>query len=80
MPKLLLVKHSMPVLSPDVPSARWVSSDDGRARCGWLANELRAEGVSRLFASLEPKALETAAPAGVACALPVAPRLFPQAG
>jgi broad specificity phosphatase PhoE len=74
MPKLLLVKHSMPVLSPDVPSARWVLSDDGRARCAWLANELRAEGVSRLFASLEPKALETAALVGVACALPVEPR------
>jgi broad specificity phosphatase PhoE len=57
-----------------VPSARWVLSDDGRQRCGWIAGELKAECVSRLFSSLEPKALETAALVGVACALPVEPR------
>jgi broad specificity phosphatase PhoE len=74
MGKLVLVKHSMPVLDADVPSPRWVLSDDGRRRCSWVSGVLRAEGVQRLYSSLEPKALETAALVGMELTLPVAPR------
>lgn len=74
MAKLILIKHSLPVLDPDVPSPRWVLSDDGRARCAWLAAVLKAQGVTRLFSSLEPKALETAALAATRTGLAVEPR------
>jgi broad specificity phosphatase PhoE len=74
MVKVVLVKHSQPHVTPDVPSARWVLSEEGRARCSWLAVALRAEGVSRLYSSLEPKALETAALVAVDLGLAVRPR------
>jgi broad specificity phosphatase PhoE len=74
MHKLILVKHASPRIDPAVPSPRWVLSDAGRERCAWLAQELSQHGVRRLFSSLEPKALETAALAGVALGLPVDPR------
>jgi broad specificity phosphatase PhoE len=74
MPKLILVKHAPPEIAPDVPSPRWVLSDAGRARCAWLAHELAAHDVRYLAASLEPKALETAALAAMPLGLPVAPR------
>ncbi len=61
MAKLLLVKHAPPRVDPQVPSSRWSLSDEGQARCVWLADELQTHGVRRLFSSLEPKALETAA-------------------
>jgi broad specificity phosphatase PhoE len=74
MAKLILVKHALPVIAPDTPSPRWVLSDEGRERCGWLAGELEAHGVERLCCSLEPKALETAALVGVRLGLAVSPR------
>ena len=75
MAKLVLVKHAPPVLDPDVASPRWVLSEAGRERCGWLADQLKARGVGALYASLEPKALETAALAGVRLGLDVRARL-----
>jgi broad specificity phosphatase PhoE len=74
MVKVVLVKHAQPEVTPDVPSPRWVLSKEGRARCGWLAGALRAEGVSRIYASLEPKALETAALVAIELGLDVGPR------
>jgi broad specificity phosphatase PhoE len=74
MVKVVLVKHSQPEVAPVVPSPRWVLSQEGRARCSWLAGALRAEGVSRLYSSLEPKALETAALVAVDLGLDVSPR------
>lgn len=41
----------------------------------WLADALRDEGVSRIYSSLEPKALETAALVAVDLGLDVRPRL-----
>ncbi|HEY1709644.1 MAG TPA: histidine phosphatase family protein [Rhizomicrobium sp.] len=73
MGKLILIKHSQPVLDPDVPSPRWVLSDQGRARCVWLADALRTEGTGRLCSSLEPKALETAALVATHLGIPVEP-------
>jgi broad specificity phosphatase PhoE len=74
MPKLILIKHAAPVIDPAIPSPRWVLSDEGRARCVWLAAALAEQGVARLYASLEPKALETAALVGVRLVLDVRPR------
>jgi broad specificity phosphatase PhoE len=74
MAKLLLVKHAAPRIDPEVVSHRWVLSEAGRAACDWLADELREQGVTRLFASLEPKALETAALVAVRTGLVIEPR------
>lgn len=73
MAKLILVKHAPPEISPQVISHRWVLAEEGRRRCDWLADELRAHGVSRLCSSLEPKALETAALVAVQMGLAVEP-------
>jgi broad specificity phosphatase PhoE len=75
MTKLILVKHSQPRISPEICSRRWVLSEEGRRRCDWLADELRSQGVARLYASLEPKALETAALVAVRTGLVLEPRL-----
>ncbi|HEY9219637.1 MAG TPA: histidine phosphatase family protein [Phenylobacterium sp.] len=74
MAKLLLVKHARPVMQPDVPAPRWVLSDEGRASCSGLANALSGAGVTRVYASLEPKALETASLACARLGLAVHPR------
>ena len=75
MAKLVLVKHAPPEITPAVISHRWVLSQEGRDRCEWLAAELGAQGVTQLYSSLEPKALETAALVAVRLGLEVRPRL-----
>jgi len=74
MAKLILVKHAPVRIDPGVISHRWVLSKEGRRRCDWLAEELQLRGVSRLYASLEPKALETAALVAVRLGLALEPR------
>ena len=58
--QLILVKHSLPELAPDVPSREWRLSDVGRARCIPLAERLAAYEPAIIAASAEPKATETA--------------------
>lgn len=74
MGAVILVKHAAPVLKPDTPSDRWVLSEAGQESCQWLARDLRGQGVRRLYASLEPKALETAARVAIELGLEVCPR------
>jgi broad specificity phosphatase PhoE len=74
MPKLVLVKHAHPEEDPEVNAQRWVLSQAGRADCAWLAEQFRAVGVARIYASLEPKALETAALAAARLGQAVHPR------
>lgn len=74
MTELVFVKHSLAEITPDVISHRWVLSQEGRDRCSWLATELKSLGVARVYASLEPKALETAALAAVQLGVHVSPR------
>jgi broad specificity phosphatase PhoE len=57
---LLLVRHSAPTIDPSVPSEEWRLSEEGRRRCGPLAERLAACGPRALLASTEPKARETA--------------------
>jgi broad specificity phosphatase PhoE len=71
--KPVLVKHAPPEITPAVASPRWVLSEEGRGRCDWLASQLADLGVVQLYASLEPKALETAALVGVRLGLEVRP-------
>jgi len=56
---LILIKHAMPALEPDVPSRDWHLSDVGRARCIPLAARLAAYTPTIIAASAEPKATET---------------------
>jgi broad specificity phosphatase PhoE len=74
MARLVLIRHAPPDITPEVPSPRWVLSAQGRERCGWLADQLDTLGVARLYSSLEPKALETAALVGMRLGLEVRPR------
>ncbi|HEY1929933.1 MAG TPA: histidine phosphatase family protein [Caulobacteraceae bacterium] len=74
MGRVILVKHAAPVLTRNVPSNRWVLSAAGQESCRALAAGLRGQGVRRLYASLEPKALETAARVAIELALDVRPR------
>ena len=48
-------------------------AEEGCRRCDWLTDELTARGVTRLYSSLEPKALETAALVAVKIGLAVEP-------
>ncbi|HXH22188.1 MAG TPA: histidine phosphatase family protein [Dehalococcoidia bacterium] len=61
MPKLLLIKHSLPDVRPEHPPSRWRLSPEGSRRALDLAEALRLFGLARLYASSEPKASQTAA-------------------
>ena len=58
--KLLLVRHSETRVDPDIPADQWRLTEDGRARCGPMAEQLRSHSIRRVVASREPKAVETA--------------------
>jgi broad specificity phosphatase PhoE len=57
---VLLVRHSAPELEPGVPSEQWRLSEEGRKRCGPLAERLAGFEPRVLLSSTEPKARETA--------------------
>ncbi len=59
MAKLILVKHAAPVVTPGVPPEKWVLSEQGKLRCGPLAEAVRPYAPAVVVASLEPKAAET---------------------
>ncbi|TCT22377.1 broad specificity phosphatase PhoE [Melghiribacillus thermohalophilus] len=60
MGKLLLIKHSNPILDSEKPSNQWVLSEEGKQRALLLANQLENYQFSQIFSSVEPKARETA--------------------
>lgn len=60
MRKLILVRHSLPEIVPDLPASQWPLSDTGRLRCQWLAEALAAHSPDMVVASTESKAAETA--------------------
>lgn len=57
---MLLVRHSVPEVEPGVPSEEWRLSEEGRKRCGPLAQRLSGFEPRVLLSSTEPKARETA--------------------
>jgi broad specificity phosphatase PhoE len=60
MPRLILVKHSLPEVNRAVPPSQWRLGDEGRRRCGALASALAVYRPAAIVASEEPKAEETA--------------------
>lgn len=59
-PHIVLVKHSLPEVAPARPRREWHLSDEGRSRCGRLADRLRRYEPRLIASSPESKALETA--------------------
>ncbi|MEV0900816.1 histidine phosphatase family protein [Actinoplanes sp. NPDC049802] len=60
--KLFLVRHAMPAFAPDVHTAAWNLSSEGRREARKLARTLPTGAL--LVASQEPKARQTLEPAG----------------
>ena len=71
--RLLLVRHSNPVVRPDVPARDWSISDEGVVRARQLALRLELERAGSIYSSLEPKALDTATAMADVWQLPVKP-------
>ncbi len=59
MPYLILVKHSLPEIDPNLPAGGWRLADEGRIRCISLANTLAFYQPDLVITSREPKAIET---------------------
>ena len=59
MRKLILVRHSLPVITGDQTASLWQLSDEGRRRCERLAELLAVHRPSAIVTSTEPKAIET---------------------
>ncbi len=57
---MILVRHAQPEIEPHVDPTRWRLSASGRAAAQVLAKRLRHFGPDAVFASVEPKAKETA--------------------
>ena len=57
--RLILIRHSLPVMRADVPAARWALSPEGQQRCKTLAEVLRTYTPEVVVTSREPKAVET---------------------
>jgi broad specificity phosphatase PhoE len=57
--ELILIRHSLPEIVPDVPARQWTLSEEGRLRCRWLAQRLAETNPGVIVTSLEPKAIET---------------------
>ncbi|MCG8349723.1 MAG: phosphoglycerate mutase family protein [Chloroflexales bacterium] len=61
MSKLILIKHSLPLIDPNAPAAEWELSVEGVRRCARLADALTAYLPAVLVSSPKPKAHATAA-------------------
>lgn len=61
MPKLILVKHSLPQILPEQPAREWRLSEKGRKRCAALAEALAVYAPQIVVTSVEAKAQETGA-------------------
>ncbi len=73
MRKLILIKHAAPVVAPGVPPERWVLSEQGRERCGPLADAVRPYAPAVVVTSTEPKAAETGAAVAGLIGVPAGP-------
>ncbi len=69
MPKLILIKHSEPVVGLELPPSKWGLSDRGRQRANSLAEYLADRAIGGLFSSSEVKAVQTAEIVGKATGL-----------
>ncbi len=71
MRKLLLVRHSLPVITGDQTASLWQLSEEGRRRCEHLAELLAAHRPGVIVTSSEPKAIETGQIVGEQLGIPV---------
>jgi broad specificity phosphatase PhoE len=71
MRTLVLAKHAMPQIRPDVPPDRWHLSVEGIGGAKRLAERIRTYEPTAIVSSAEPKALETAAIVSDALGLPL---------
>jgi broad specificity phosphatase PhoE len=69
--KLILIKHSKPLVEPRVASHLWKLSDEGRQRCDALATAVRPHAPAIVVSSEEDKAAETARILAEKLAVPV---------
>ena len=58
--RLILVRHARPEIDRAVPAAEWPLSTAGAASAAQLARRIAHDGVTRVFTSVEPKAVGTA--------------------
>lgn len=71
MRKLILIKHSLPEMVPEVSARDWQLNAEGRRRCEPLADWLVSYQPLQIIASREPKAVETAELVATRLGLPV---------
>ena len=69
--RLILVKHAMPEIDPQLPAPRWPLSSAGREASVALAKRLERYRPTRVVTSVEPKAAETGAIVAATLGLPV---------
>lgn len=62
---MILVKHAMPIIDPNVDACMWPISDQGRVAAEQLAHRLRAFTPDVVLSSDEPKAIATAEPISI---------------
>lgn len=75
MSKILLIRHSEPVLDPASPPSKWQLSDRGKQRAEALGAYLDKSDIDALYCSGEIKAIQTAEIAGAAA--PISPVVIP---
>ncbi len=71
MRKLILIRHSLPVIASEQPASQWQLSEEGRRRCERLAELLAPHCPSAVVTSTEPKAIETGQIVGKRLGIPV---------
>lgn len=71
MRKLILVRHSLPVITGEQQASQWQLSEEGRRRCKRLAELLAAHRPGTIVTSTEPKAIETGRIVGERLGIPV---------
>ena len=74
MGQLYLVRHAEPDVNPEMPSKQWKLSESGRLGALRAAVQLGKAGISKIFTSEEPKALETGRIIGGHHSIPVSAR------
>jgi len=60
MRKLILIKHASPQVQADLPPEKWPLSEEGKAKCALLAEQVAAYSPAVVVSSEEVKAEETA--------------------
>ncbi|MFC4403924.1 histidine phosphatase family protein [Gracilibacillus xinjiangensis] len=60
MNRLILIRHSIPVIEAGVPSNEWVLAEEGIDKARIIAKKLSGYCFGKLYTSMEPKAIETA--------------------